>query len=60
MVYLDAKAREPPQSARSTDTPSGKADRIIAPEHLRPFGVYSGHFIDPHGHLGEIALNSNE
>lgn len=31
--------------------------RIPAPPHMRPYGVYSGHFIDPDGHLWEIACN---
>jgi len=26
---------------------------------MRPFGVYSGYFADPDGHLFEIAWNSN-
>jgi len=26
---------------------------------MRPFGVYSGYFTDPDGHLFEIAWNSN-
>ncbi|MCL2582390.1 MAG: VOC family protein [Streptosporangiales bacterium] len=30
-----------------------------APAHLRPFGVYSGYFADPDGHLFEIAWDSN-
>jgi catechol 2,3-dioxygenase-like lactoylglutathione lyase family enzyme len=33
--------------------------RLTAPAHLRPFGVYSGYFADPDGHLFEIAWNSN-
>jgi uncharacterized protein len=33
--------------------------RLTAPAHMRPFGVYSGHFTDPDGHLFEIAWNSN-
>jgi uncharacterized protein len=31
-----------------------------APAHMRPFGVYSGYFTDPDGHLFEIAWNSNK
>lgn len=30
-----------------------------APAHMRPFGVYSGHFTDPDGHLFEIVWDSN-
>ena len=32
---------------------------LPAPAHLRPFGVYSGYFADPDGHLFEIAWDSN-
>jgi hypothetical protein len=32
---------------------------LTAPAHVRPFGVYSGYFTDPDGHLWEIAWNSN-
>jgi predicted lactoylglutathione lyase len=32
---------------------------LTAPAHLRPFGVYSGYFADPDGHLFEIAWDSN-
>jgi uncharacterized protein len=32
--------------------------RLPAPAHLRPFGVYSGYFADPDGHLFEIAWDS--
>ncbi|HEY7144914.1 MAG TPA: VOC family protein [Streptosporangiaceae bacterium] len=30
---------------------------LPAPAHMRPFGVYSGYFTDPDGHLFEIAWN---
>jgi catechol 2,3-dioxygenase-like lactoylglutathione lyase family enzyme len=30
-----------------------------APPHLRPFGVYSGYFADPDGHLWEVAYDSD-
>lgn len=33
---------------------------LPAPAHMRPFGVYSGYFVDPDGHLWEVAWNSNE
>lgn len=33
---------------------------LPAPPHMRPFGVYSGYFVDPDGHLWEVAWNSNE
>jgi uncharacterized protein len=32
---------------------------LTAPPHMRPFGVYSGYFTDPDGHLFEIAWDSN-
>ena len=32
---------------------------LPAPAHMRPFGVYSGHFADPDGHLFEIVWDSN-
>ena len=31
---------------------------LTAPARMRPFGVYSGYFTDPDGHLFEIAWNS--
>jgi uncharacterized protein len=33
---------------------------LTAPAHMRPFGVYSGYFTDPDGHLFEIAWNSGQ
>jgi catechol 2,3-dioxygenase-like lactoylglutathione lyase family enzyme len=30
---------------------------LPAPPHTRPFGVYSGYFADPDGHLFEVAWN---
>jgi uncharacterized protein len=33
---------------------------LTAPAHMRPFGVYSGYFTDPDGHLFEIVWDSNE
>ncbi|GAA1977371.1 VOC family protein [Terrabacter lapilli] len=32
---------------------------LPAPAHLRPFGVYSGYFTDPDGHLFEVAWDTN-
>jgi len=32
---------------------------LTGPAHMRPFGVYSGYFADPDGHLFEIAWDSN-
>jgi uncharacterized protein len=31
---------------------------LTGPAHMRPFGVYSGYFTDPDGHLFEIAWDS--
>jgi predicted lactoylglutathione lyase len=33
---------------------------VPAAPHLRPFGVYSGYFADPDGHLFEIAWDGKE
>jgi uncharacterized protein len=33
---------------------------LTAPPHMRPFGIYSGYFTDPDGHLFEITWNSRE
>jgi catechol 2,3-dioxygenase-like lactoylglutathione lyase family enzyme len=33
---------------------------LTAPPHMRPFGVYSGYFADPDGHLFEIVWDSNQ
>jgi predicted lactoylglutathione lyase len=33
---------------------------LTAPAHMRPFGVYSGHFTDPDGHLFEIAWDPSQ
>ena len=33
---------------------------LTAPAHMRPFGVYSGYFADPDGHLFEIAWDSSQ
>ena len=32
---------------------------ITAPAHVRPWGIYSGYFADPDGHLWEIVWNPN-
>ncbi|WP_270889532.1 VOC family protein [Pedococcus sp. 5OH_020] len=32
---------------------------LTAPAHMRPFGVYSGYFTDPDGHLFEVVWDSN-
>lgn len=34
--------------------------QLTAPAHMRPFGVYSGYFKDPDGHLWEVAYNESK
>ena len=41
---------------RQVETAGGT---VTAPAHMRPFGVYSGYFADPDGHLFEITWDSN-
>jgi catechol 2,3-dioxygenase-like lactoylglutathione lyase family enzyme len=54
----------PAQSQADVDRLLAQAETaggtLTAPAHMRPFGVYSGYFADPDGHLFEIAWNSNE
>lgn len=53
----------PATSRDEVDTMLAEAGRagatLTAPAHLRPFGVYSGYFTDPDGHLFEVAWDSN-
>jgi catechol 2,3-dioxygenase-like lactoylglutathione lyase family enzyme len=50
----------PPSSTEfSLGLPAGSQEELTAPPHMRPFGVYSGYFADPDGHLFEIAWDSN-
>jgi uncharacterized protein len=51
-----ASREEVDQLLRQAEAAGGT---LTAPAHLRPFGVYSGYFADPDGHLFEIAWNSN-
>ena len=39
---------------------SRRPGTLTAPAHMRPFGVYSGYFADPDGHLFEIAWDSSQ
>jgi uncharacterized protein len=52
----------PAESAADVDELLQQAEAaggaLTAPAHMRPFGVYSGYFTDPDGHLFEIAWNS--
>jgi len=54
----------PAESREEVDRLLGQAQAaggtLTAPAHMRPFGVYSGYFTDPDGHLFEIAWNSNQ
>jgi predicted lactoylglutathione lyase len=36
---------------------AGAGGTITAPAHVRPWGIYSGYFADPDGHLWEIVWN---
>jgi len=54
----------PAQSRSEVDTLLALAQAaggtLTAPAHMRPFGVYSGYFTDPDGHLFEIAWNPGQ
>ena len=54
----------PAQSRAEVDTLLAQAQAaggtLTAPAHMRPFGVYSGYFTDPDGHLFEIAWNPGQ
>jgi len=53
----------PATSREDVDAMLGQAGRaggtLTAPAHMRPFGVYSGYFTDPDGHLFEVAWDTN-
>ena len=54
----------PARSQAEVDQLLGQAEAaggtLTAPAHMRPFGVYSGYFTDPDGHLFEIAWDSSK
>ncbi len=54
----------PARSQAEVDQLLGQAEAaggaLTAPAHMRPFGVYSGYFTDPDGHLFEIAWDSSQ
>ena len=54
----------PARSRAEVDQLLGQAEAaggtLTAPAHMRPFGVYSGYFTDPDGHLFEIAWDSSK
>ena len=54
----------PAQSRADVDTLLAQAQAaggtLTAPAHMRPFGVYSGYFTDPDGHLFENAWNPGQ
>jgi catechol 2,3-dioxygenase-like lactoylglutathione lyase family enzyme len=53
---IPAESRE--QVDRMLAQAQAAGGTLTAPAHMRPFGVYSGYFADPDGHLFEIAWNS--
>lgn len=53
---IPAESREEVDKALAAAEAAGGT--LIAPAHMRPFGVYSGYFADPDGHLFEIAWDS--
>jgi uncharacterized protein len=56
-VSLAIPADSPAEVDRMLAEAAAAGARVPAPAHLRPFGVYSGYFTDPDGHLWEIACN---
>ena len=56
-IGVPARSRdEVDQLLRNAEAAGAK---LTAPAHMRPFGVYSGYFTDPDGHLFEVAWDSN-
>jgi predicted lactoylglutathione lyase len=53
----------PAESQAEVDTLLAQAEAaggtLPASAHMRPWGIYSGYFADPDGHLWEIVWNSN-
>ena len=53
----------PAEAQAEVDTLLARAEAaggtLTAPAHMRPWGIYSGYFADPDGHLWEIVWNSN-
>lgn len=53
----------PAESRAEVDTLLAKVEAaggtLAAPAHTRPWGIYSGYFADPDGHLWEIVWNSD-
>lgn len=39
---------------RVLDLALGAGARVLGPAHERPWGIYSGYFSDPDGHLYEV------
>lgn len=52
------------ESQAEVDTLMAKAEAagatLTAPAHMRPWGIYSGYFADPDGHLWEIVLRRRD
>jgi uncharacterized protein len=57
---LGIPAQSQAEAARLLAQVEAAGGTLTAPAHTRPFGVYSGYFTDPDGHLFEIAWNSNQ
>jgi uncharacterized protein len=55
---IPARSRE--EVDRMLDQAQAAGGTLTAPPHMRPFGVYSGYFADPDGHLFEVAWNTNQ
>lgn len=56
-VSLAVPADTPDEVDRMLAEAAAAGAGIPAPAHMRPYGVYSGYFTDPDGHLWEIACN---
>jgi uncharacterized protein len=54
----------PAQSQAEADELLAQAEAaggtLTAPAHMRPWGIYSGYFTDPDGHLFEITWNPSQ
>ncbi len=57
---LGLPARSPAEVDELLRQAEAAGGTLTAPAHMRPFGVYSGYFTDPDGHLFEIAWNSSQ
>jgi predicted lactoylglutathione lyase len=44
----------PAEVDRVLELAASAGGRVLGPAHERPWGIYSGYFTDPDGHLWEI------